>query len=109
MLMKLEVIKENDFINKELSRLIYDNKKMKIIVDKEINGGSLDIEDRKAIADMAKIYNAKNNSKKSFDLPGGSIKESVDGLKMMPYIYKDPENRLIMAIGAVFNYVEEKK
>jgi hypothetical protein len=109
MLMKLEVIKENDFINKELSRLIFDNNKMKVIVAKEIKGEAISAEDRKSIADMAKIYSAINNSKKSFSLPLATINERVDGIKMMPYIYKDHEKRLILSIGAVFNYVEDKR
>jgi hypothetical protein len=109
MLMKLEVVKENDFINKELSRLILDNQKMKDIVEKEIKGDRLSLEDKKNIADISKIFISKSNTKKSFKLKDGLAYESNSGLKMMPYIYKNADKRLIMAIGAVFNYQENRQ
>jgi hypothetical protein len=82
---------------------------MKTIADKEIKGEALASEDKKHIADMTKIYFSESSAKKNILLNSGFINENISGIKIMPFIYKNHEKRLIMAIGAVFKYQESRK
>lgn len=91
----------------EMNKKIVDIRK---IAEKELAGENINDEDCELIKEITtgNKVSVPGNKKMSWGTPLGYAQESIDGVKLMAFIYSYKKDEKVMAVGPIFNFKEVK-
>jgi hypothetical protein len=104
MISTLKVSKQTSAVLNNLKNYNISLLEIKKIIKKELSNEGLSEDDCRFIKFFAKNYNIKRAGGNKFLLQG--VTESNEGVKLVFIVYRNHEDKKIIAVGPIFNYQE---
>jgi hypothetical protein len=105
----LKITEQTASVKNDMQRMIKRQKKIKSIMEKELEGNALDEDDYEFLHGFISQYKVDKKSDKIKKIPfgdkRGTLLESIDGVDLLLTVYQKEEKNFLTA-GPVFNYKE---